>query len=190
MAMYAEEYLPDDAVLDDISINDISVSDTITVDSLQMKTKKMVELHKLSDPDYYKWYSLTETAVKVENTDEETIVKKVERIEGYATPVLSNAVIRSATTGIYTDDRSGTYAEDYYFVVNDTTGSHRLKMNARNRNMFNTEEAYMRYLRQFPETKKLYYKNPEEFERHQHVILPQSMKEAWYEKNLARRSRV
>lgn len=188
--MYAEEYLPEDAIIEEMSIGDITISDSLTVDSVQLKNRKMVELHKLSDPDYYKWYAVCETVEKGEN-DQDTIVKKIERVDAYSTPVLANALIRNASTGIKSEnDRAGSLAEDLYFVVADTTGACRLKMNARGRNMFNTDQEYMRYLRQMHDTKKLYYRNPEEFERHQHIQVPQQIKEAWYEKNLAARQRM
>ena len=36
---------------------------------------------------------------------------------------------------------------------------------------------------------KLYYDNPEEFERHHNLVLSQKIKENWMEKNLLARSR-
>jgi len=71
--------------------------------------------------------------------------------------------IRNATTGIRENEYVGTKFEELYFVVKDTS-------------------LYTKtYSNQNP--RKLFYRNPEEFERHHNVTLSSSIKENWYAKN-------
>lgn len=99
---------------------------------------------------------------KLSNPDYYTYKKNINgeniKIEYYSTPILSSAFIRHAVTGSKCPHRSGTRYEDLYFRVVDTaTGTG---------------------------PKRLYYYTPEEYERHQHVILPQGLKEDWLIRNL------
>ena len=80
-------------------------------------------------------------------------------------PIYSSTIggkIRNATTGIREDERVGSKYEDLYFVVKDTALYTKTETNN--------------------EPRKLFYRTPEEFERHMRVTLPQSVKETWYNK--------
>jgi hypothetical protein len=72
--------------------------------------------------------------------------------------------IRNAVTGQYTPYLVGSKNEDLFFVVNDSTG------------LFGRRDPLF-----------LFYDNPEQYENHQFIILKQSIKEKWYEKNLLAR---
>ena len=82
------------------------------------------------------------------------------KIEYYSTPILSSAFIRHAVTGVKCPHRSGSKYEDLYFRVMDTTTG--------------SETG----------PKRLYYYTPEEYERHQFVTVPQSLKEDWLISNI------
>jgi hypothetical protein len=80
------------------------------------------------------------------------------KIEYYSTPILPNIPIRHAITGVKCPHSTGSRHEDLYFRVMDTTtGSG---------------------------PKRLYYYNPEEYERHQFVSLQPGLKEDWLIRNL------
>jgi hypothetical protein len=82
-------------------------------------------------------------------------------------PVFSTqpqGIIRNAPTGIKEEHRSGTKADDLYFTVKDTA-------------IFTKTDTNK-------EPRKLFYRSPEEFERHFKMNLPQSIKEKWQKKNL------
>lgn len=80
-------------------------------------------------------------------------------IESYSTPLLSNCFIRHAVDGLKCPYRCRSKYDDLYFVVTDTT------------TICN-------------EPRKLYYYSPEDFERHQHLTVPQEIKEKWINKNM------
>ena len=71
--------------------------------------------------------------------------------------------IRNATTGIRENEYVGTKAEDLYFIVKDTALYTKTDLN----------EA----------PRRLFYRNPEEFERHHKITLDNSIKEKWFAKN-------
>lgn len=72
--------------------------------------------------------------------------------------------IRDASTGIRDSDIVGSSAEDFYFRVKDVA--------LYTKTEFNTEP------------RKLFYRNPEECERHLNIVLPRSVKEDWHNKQL------
>ena len=74
-----------------------------------------------------------------------------------------NSRIRNAITGIRMDERAGSKHENMYFSVMDTLDTSK-------------------------DPRKLYYNNPEEYERHFKVFLPETVKNAWYERKIAMRS--
>ena len=166
--MYAEEYLPDDAevvteephVFDDISTIETSSS----VDTEIKGRIRRAEEYKRLDRDFYKVRDL----VSRTNSDGE-VEQELLKIDVYSTPVYPGVRIRHASTGIRMDEVVGTPYEDLYFVVTDTTAPR---------------------FDDYPDPRKLYYRNPEEFERHMHIKVPQSVKEKWQEKNMLARSKL
>ena len=84
---------------------------------------------------------------------------EIKKVETYATTVLFNGMIRHATDGIKCPHRTGTKYEDLYFRVMDVSTSSK-------------------------ESRKLFYYSPEEFERHEYMTVPQSIKEAWNIRNM------
>jgi len=91
---------------------------------------------------------------------EETIdgTLKLEKVRIYTSPL--NGYIRNAITGIFEDYRVGSTSEDLFFSVKDTV--YKVDKNQR----------------------KLFYRNPEQFERHFKIELSHSIKEKWIEKFL------
>jgi hypothetical protein len=149
--MYADEYLPDDAVFEDET--NVSIDETSSMDTHERDRKKRHELYKRSDPDYYSF------KLPRQNEDGDLYYHKVEI---YSTP--SAGFIRNASTGIREPYKVGSKFEDLYFRVKDVglhTGS---------------------------ESRKLFYKNPEEFERHQFGKVSQDAKKAWSEKYMKARA--
>jgi hypothetical protein len=149
--MYAEEYLPDDAVFEDET--DVSIDETSSMDTNERDRKKRHELYKRSDPDYYSF------KVPKQNEDGDVYFHK---IEIYSTP--STGFIRNASTGIREPYKVGSKYEDLYFRVKDIglyTGT---------------------------EPRKLFYRNPEEYERHQFGKISQDMKKQWSEKYMKARA--
>lgn len=92
---------------------------------------------------------------------------KIQRVRIYSSPFVGT--IRNATTGIREEHRVGAFTDDLYFVVKDTALSTKTDINR--------------------EPRKLYYRNPEEFERHHKVQVPKVIKAQWYEKKMALKSR-
>lgn len=88
------------------------------------------------------------------------------KVSVYASP--SQGFIRNAPTGIHEEHRTGTKYEDLYFTVKDVSLCSKTTENK--------------------EPKKLFYRCPEEFERHQRVQLSQEVKEKWQKKNLLARA--
>jgi len=140
--MYAEEYLAEE----EIEVSEYSSEYSSDMDSQTKYRNKILKQYKLSNPDYY---SLKK------NVNGENV-----KIECYSTPILSNAFIRHAISGVKCPHRSGTRYEDLYFRVMDTTSG------------------------SCTGPKRLYYYNPEEYERHQRVTLPQGLKEDWLIRNM------
>lgn len=83
--------------------------------------------------------------------------KKI-RIELYGTKLNIGSYIRCPITGIRLDDKVGSLQENNYFKVN------------------------MSSITNGDENMSFFYNTPEEFERHHLVILPQYIKNDWYEK--------
>ena len=84
-----------------------------------------------------------------------------QRVPVYSTPI--QGIIRNAPTGIKEEHRAGTKAESLYFTVKDTA-------------IFTKTDTNK-------EPRKLFYRSPEEFERHFKITLPQQVKEKWQKKN-------
>lgn len=147
--MYAEEFLADDAVFDEDM--DVSIDDTSTVDTLQIERKKLQELYRRNDPDYYYYKRYEET---LDGS------MRLQRVRIYSSPIVG--MIRNAPTGIREEDHVGSKYEDLYFTVKDTT----------------------------PHTpanrvpRKLFYRSPDEYERHFKTELPISVKMAWLDKKM------
>ena len=151
--MYADEYLPDDAVFENET--DVSIDETSSMDTNERDRKKRHELYKRSDPDYYSFKVPTQTE------DGDLYHHKVEI---YSSPSLG--FIRNASSGVRESYKVGSKYEDLFFRVKDTclyTGT---------------------------EPRKLFYRNPEEYERHQFQVLPKQVKIAWHEKYLKINSRL
>jgi hypothetical protein len=95
----------------------------------------------------------------IENTEDGQVL---ERIRVYSSH--PGGMIRNAPTGIRENHVVGSKYDALYFIVKDVAIGTRTDVSQ--------------------EPRKLFYRNPEEFERHQRMTLPQSLKAAWYEKNL------
>jgi hypothetical protein len=150
--MYAEEYLPDDA-MEYFDVSDVSIEETSSIDTEERDRRKTHELYKRSDPDFYSY--------KTFEWDEDGN-RKVHKTQIYSSQ--SGKKIRNAPTGIRESDLAGSLAEDLYFRVKDTS-------------LYTKTETNM-------EPRKLFYRNPEECERHLKIVLPKSVKEAWHNKQL------
>lgn len=146
--MYADEYLPDDAVFEDETY--VSIDETSSMDTLDRNKKKRHELYKRSDSDYYSF------KINRYNEDGEQFIQKV---EVYSTP--NNGYIRNASSGVRESHRVGSKYENLYFRVKDVGFYTKYDSNK--------------------EPRKLFYRNPEEFERHQSVKVSQEIKKTWYE---------
>ena len=149
--MYAEEFLPDDAVFDDEM--DISIDDTSTIDTYEIERKKLKEMYRRTDPDYYYFK-------RYEESPDGSL--RLTRVRIYSSP--SIGLIRNAPTGIREEHNVGSKYEDLYFSVKDTTAHTPVDRTPR----------------------KLFYRSPEEYERHFKVEVPESVKTAWLEKKLLR----
>jgi hypothetical protein len=106
--MYAEEYLYDDA---DFDITDISIEETCTIDTDVREHRKLKELYKRMDKEYYSY--------KILHYDGD--LNKHLKIELYSSPLCCNGAIRNATTGIKMDHKVGSKYDDLYFMMMDVT---------------------------------------------------------------------
>ena len=156
--MYYEEYLPQDSY--DYNNEDENISINISSDdnSEIIINKVSMEKRKKMDPDYLK---------------EKIVVNgETKRVESFATKLNCNAIIRHAISGrrmvfrtpessALITHRVGSCEDSLYFSVTDTTA----KSN---------------------EPRRLYYNNPDEFERHYHntVTVDPFIKNAWLERNI------
>jgi hypothetical protein len=147
--MYADEYLPDDAVFEDGT--DVSIDETSSMDTQDRNIKKRYELYKRSDSDYYSF------KVKKQNEDGDIVRHKV---EVYSSPM--HGYIRNASSGLREPYKVGSKYEDLFFSVSDV-GIHK------------DSETIKK-------TRSLFYRNPEEFERHQFGKVPQEIKKAWHDR--------
>lgn len=81
------------------------------------------------------------------------------KIESYSSDIHKlGGRIRHAVTGYRTPYECGTYEDNAFFSVMDVTNG--------------------------PESRKLYYNTPEEFERHFKVEVPQNIKEEWLQRKI------
>jgi len=141
--MYNENSLHEEDAYDGSSIG---MNDMSSIDSDMIERHRMLEEYKKTDKSFYKIKRIIGR-------------KNTVKIDCYSSPVLRNAFIRNAVTGIRFNHRVGSIHEDLYFVVTDTTGAGR---------KYGSNEP-----------RKLYYHTPEEFERHQSVVVAQEVKDNW-----------
>ena len=156
--MYAEEYLCDDA--DYFDTTDISIEETSTIDTDVREHRKLKEIYKRMDKEYYSF--------KILHYDGDS--HKNLKIELYSSPLCCNGAIRNATTGIKMEHKVGSKYDDLYFMMMDVT----------TKKIASDDYKHPR---------KLYYNSPEECERHQKIVIPMDIKERWMEKNLIARSK-
>ena len=93
---------------------------------------------------------------------------KLHKIQLYSSP--SVGYIRNAPTGIREQHRVGSKYEELYFRVKDVALDTKTESNK--------------------EPRKLFYRNPEEFERHQGIQLSKQIKNEWHERFLNSRSKL
>jgi len=155
--MYTEEYLGDDAN-EYFDISDVSIEEKSSIDTEIREHRKLKEVYKRLNKDYYSF--------KRKVFDGEGI--RMEKVELYSSPLLTNGFIRNATTGITMEHRVGSKYEDLYFRVMDVYPGNHTPIN------------------ELP--RKLYYDNPEQCERHLQVSIGKDIKEKWLEKNLRAKS--
>lgn len=152
--MNFEEVNYDDNAFD-LENEDISIDETTSIDTEERDRKKRHELYRRLDPDYYSFKKM-----EYVETDE-GIKTRHKKIRVYSSPCQGR--IRNASTGIRENEYVGARTDNLFFVVKDVALFTKTATNDLPR--------------------KLYYKNPEEFERHHHITLPRSIKEKWFEKN-------
>ena len=157
--MYYEEYLPqDNSYYYNNDEENISVNISSDDNSEIIINKVSMEKRKQMDPGYLKQKIVVNGETK--------------RVESFATKLNCNAIIRHAISGRRMAFRSpesstliphrvGSREDSLYFSVTDTTA----KSN---------------------EPRRLYYNNPEEFERHYHntIEVDPVIKNAWLERNI------
>ena len=159
--MYTEEYLYDD--FEYVDTSDISIEETSTIDTDIREHRKMKEMYKRLDKDYYSY--------KIIHFDGES--HKQLKIELYSSPLCCNGYIRNAATGIKMEHKVGSKYDDLYFTMMDVSC-----------------KAPITDVSDIPKyPRKLYYSNPEECERHQKIIISKDVKEKWMEKNMKARSK-
>ena len=157
--MYAEEYLPDDAVFE--YENDVSIDETSSMDTNERDIKKRHEVYKRSDPDFYSFKTTRY------NEEGEPIQQKTEI---YSSP--TKGFIRHASSGAYEPHKVGSKYESLYFCVKDVSTHTKPDTISK-------------------DPRKLFYRNPEEFERHHSVTLSREIKKDWHERyDIVRRSNM
>jgi len=129
--MYTEEYLPDDAI-DYYDTTDISIEETSSVSTQERDKRKLHELYKRSDPDYYSYKTIER------DEDGNRIIRKTQI---YSSP--NNGRIRNASTGIRESDFVGSRSEDSYFTMKDVAVCTKTLYNKEPRKLFysNPEEC-------------------------------------------------
>lgn len=165
--MYQEEYSPYDNVFDDDN-DKVSISISSMDDSILLNNKINNKLRKYNDPGFKKYKLLLITSPTHQEEENNKNPKKKQKppstlvysVENYCTPNIQGAHIRHAESGIYTQHRVGSSDDDFYFSVVDVLGT---------------------------SSRKLYYNNPEEYEIHFKNVLPLSVKNAWYERIMAKK---
>jgi hypothetical protein len=100
--------------------------------------------------------------IKEYNEEGEYILRNT---DVYSSPF--TGYIRNATTGIREKHRVGSKYEDLYFRVKDVALYTKTELNK--------------------EPRKLFYRNPEEYERHFGLTVSMDIKNAWHEKNMKAR---
>lgn len=144
---------------DYFDMSDVSIEESSSIDTELRDHRKMKEVYKRMDKDYYSY--------KIMAYDNDMM--KPQKIELYSSPLFSNGLIRNAATGIRMEHRVGSKYDDLYFIMKDVTTGTKTPLNT--------------------DSRKLYYNNPEECERHQKIRISQPIKEIWQEKNLRARAR-
>ena len=139
----------------DLENEEISIDETSTIDTEERERKKRHELYRRLDPDYYAFKKMEYVET------EEGRETRWKKFRVYSSPCQGR--IRNASTGIRENEYVGTRTDDLFFVVKDVSLFTKTPSNDNPR--------------------KLYYKNPEEFERHLQITLPRSIKEKWFVKN-------
>ena len=133
---------------------DIDNTDVSIDETSSMDTEERIQ--KLNVALYKKndpdYYSFKTTEVNFEGN------LRYKKVDIYSTPM--QGFIRNATTGIREKIRAGSKAEDLYFTVKDVGSFTKTDNNK--------------------EPRKLFYRSPEEYERHFKVSIPQSIKQQWY----------
>jgi hypothetical protein len=90
------------------------------------------------------------------------------KYECFATDVANHKLIRNAATGELTPYRCGSKEQDLYFKVIDVSGLGSPTV--------------------IP--KHLFYSSPEQYEKHQHTKVSTDLKERWFAKYMAMRTRI
>ena len=138
---------------------------SISIDGSSSMDSEEVERKKTA-----KLYKLTDPDYyyyKKTEYDEEGYIRR-RNVEIYSSP--SAGPIRNAPTGIRESDRVGSLEEDLYFRVKDVGLYTKTERNG--------------------EPRKLFYRNPEEFERHFGITLPYDIKNAWHQKFMRAQARL
>ena len=141
------------------NFSDVSIDESSTIDSDIREQRKITEGYKRLDKNFYSY--------KIKQYDGDELQSL--RIQIYSSPLLSNSFIRNASTGIKMSDRVGSKYEDLYFVMMDVATETKTELNK--------------------ESRRLYYSNPEECERHLKIKISQEIKERWMQKHLKARAR-
>lgn len=152
--MYAEEYLPNDAILEYEDNMSVTVDDLSTMDSEIIEQRLILKAYKKADTGYY--------------TFKMPVGQDLVKIEAYST--LFDKKIRHAITGLRTSYLQNSKYIDLFFSVTDTSCLAPRQDNDSRR--------------------KLYYNNPEEYERHFRVTVPQDIKTKWSERNRAAKAKL
>lgn len=164
--MYQDEYSPHDNVFDEDN-DKVSISISSMDDSILLNNKIHDKLRKKNDPGFKK-YKFAFITTSNDNDEKRKGKQKppstvVYSVETYCTPNFPGAHIRHAKSGIHSQHRLGSYDDDFYFSVVDLLGT---------------------------SSRKLYYNNPEEYEMHFKITLPLSVKNAWYERMMAKKMKA
>lgn len=93
--------------------------------------------------------------------------QKFQRVRVYSSRI--GGTIRNAPTGIREEHRVGAPTDDLYFIVKDTA-------------LFTKTDTNT-------EPRKLFYRNPEEFERHHRIQLSSAIKADWHQKQMLAKAR-
>lgn len=144
---------------DAYDFTDVSIDESSTIDSDIREQRKMTEANRRMNKHYYSFKTL-----HYDGNDLRPV-----RIQLYSSPFLSNAFICNASTGIKMPHRVGSKYEDLYFIVMDVSTNTKTEI--------------------YNESRRLYYSNPEECERHLKMTFSQDIKERWMQKNLKARAR-